>query len=110
MRFETGPKHDLVLCDVCDSPHMLHIRAVRVNQLGNTVSIGPAGIEHFDDTAKTSARGSIVEIDFWCEAGHSFTAAFQFHKGQVLHEVRELAPLPGLGPNEFLWEGELPRE
>jgi hypothetical protein len=110
MKFDRGQDHDLVCCEVCDNPNGLHIRAVRVNRLGRTVSIGPVGIEQFDDTRKTHARGSIVEIDFWCESGnHPFTAVFEFHKGQVLHSVRDLPPLPSIGPEGYIDEGELPR-
>jgi hypothetical protein len=86
-----------VVCARCGDSNGLHLQAVRVNELGDVTAITPARIERYA-TSKDSdhARGSIVEIDFWCEfCQHPFQARFRFHKGQVLHEVRALPTLPG---------------
>ena len=86
-----------VECAICGEPNGLHIQAVRANELGTVTAITPARVEQYVTKKNPdNARGSIVEIDFYCEfGGHKFQARFRFHKGQVLHEVVPLADLPG---------------
>lgn len=100
--------YDTVCCEICGSDNGLHIRAVRVNQLGVVTSIIPNETQVYK--TKSDARGSIVEIDFWCEfGGHETQARFRFHKGQVIHdmvklpEIAEVIPSVGddLGPSEL---------
>jgi hypothetical protein len=112
MKFEPGNLHDLVCCEVCGDPNGLHMRVVRVNELGNVTAITPARIEQYKTKKNAWARGSIVEIDFWCECGgHQFTAKFQFHKGQVLHTTETHPPLPSFpGDKYVLADDELRRD
>ena len=39
-------------------------------------------------------RGVLITLRFWCEEGHSFTYALEFHKGQTYLERRTQVPAP----------------
>jgi len=112
MRFDNNLWADIacVRCETCNRADGLHLRATRTDLLGFVVSIGPAGIEQFDEREKNTARGSRVEIDFTCEFGnHPFTARFEFYKGTVQYRTIFPRPLPPLDVNGPDFDTELPR-
>jgi len=80
--------YQLVNCEVCGDANGLHILGVRVDQLGDLAYITSSGIQRYNKAQE--ARGSTVDIDFYCEfGGHMFTCRFEFHKGQVLVRTME---------------------
>jgi hypothetical protein len=103
VKFEREGQYELVCCEKCGNTYV-HMRAVRVNELGRVTAITPAAIEQYNTHKESRARGSIVEIDFWCEmCGSQSIARFEFYKGNVRHEMQVRPRLPGF-PEDEHWE------
>ena len=79
-----------LLCAVCGYDYV-HIERVDVDQ-------GDAGFVVADRTCvvlekkhdnKKWSNGSEARIFFWCESGHKFSLAFNFHKGMTYVSSRD---------------------
>jgi len=69
-----------LVCPQCGFNYV-HIRNAVVNAGGDVTAVTPHGTMRFPD--EPAGRGTLVQLDFWCEGGHKFKINFQFHKGQV---------------------------
>lgn len=77
-------KQEVLCCPVCGFDSV-HIGTVCVLQ-NNVATIVERCVDRVVEQ-KNGTRGSIVEIDFLCEAGHFFKQAFDFHKGTTTRRV-----------------------
>src|SRR3989304_5591618 len=89
-----------VLCPKCGASDV-HIERVDIDQGKNFCSIARDAAIQIEER-KPQARGSNIQIWFWCEDYHHFTLEFQFHKGVTFFQS---GILPDLDPEEAkeLW-------
>ncbi|MBX3433285.1 MAG: hypothetical protein KF847_08190 [Pirellulales bacterium] len=80
----------LVACDLGDAPGLccpvcgmtyVHPEQVAVEQgtTRTTVRCERTQVE----PSERGRRGSLIQLDFWCERGHRFRYCLEFHKGQL---------------------------
>jgi hypothetical protein len=75
-----SPYEGMVLCPVCKFEYTHPVR-VEADQGGEVVEVshdGPGFLRR-----ESSARGTVIHIDFYCEQLHEFRVSFQFHKGET---------------------------
>ena len=83
-----------LLCPICGGTY---VRPV-------TITCTPPGADrgelvvnsngiHLDPAVQPQGRGVFVALRFWCERGHAFTYALQFHKGETLVGKTTEAPV-----------------
>jgi hypothetical protein len=89
-------------CPTCDTPlDNVHLGGLRVDQDGDRVLVRRGEVAT-DIWPPGRLRGSRVVLALWCEAGHRFALAFQFHKGSTFVQTWD-------GP-DFNPEEEYPEE
>lgn len=87
----------VVACDLGDAPGLccplcgmtyVHPEQVIVEQ-GKTRTIVRCERTRVEASGRGAAqsRGSLIQLDFWCESGHRFRYGLEFHKGQVFCEL-----------------------
>ena len=67
--------------ECCDND-FVHIGPVSVRQKEYETIVGPRGARVVAND-ETPGRGSVVTIEFACEAGHRFDVEYRFNKGQA---------------------------
>ena len=89
----SGPIGQNIRCPSCDPSNPMnvcvHPAAVFVDRGGQTTLIRRDGVLE-EALPKTEARGVVIEIRCFCETGHTFTLALQFHKGRTYVRVADL--------------------
>jgi len=92
-----------VRCPFCDDD-CVDIEAVKVNRGGEITEITHHGTEM--KAGKPAGRGSLIEIGFWCESGHTWLHSLYFCKGNTSQD-NELLYTVHDGPvgclNNELW-------
>jgi hypothetical protein len=83
---------DVMLCPVCDHPYT-HLVSCTVDQLGEVTTVRGTGTR-MHVLPSSPYRGSRIEIEAYCEAGHRFAIVLRFHKGNVLVTTTELQDCP----------------
>ena len=94
-----------VHCPTCGAgtvDNLCHIELVQVRQGESITTISREKAAMVERSDKPGARGSRVGITLWCENGHRFEVAFQFHKGTTFVEVHQLED-PDLDTVQELW-------
>ena len=102
-RFVLGSdgQHDRLCCPVCACPYV-HPAEVVVEQ-GQTRTVVSNESTQVSATDRfLHARGSLITLDFWCEFGHSFQYALEFHKGELQLRL-DTKPLPNPDSPGQLW-------
>ena len=74
-------------CPYCNFDYV-HLEALELNRGGQITAIDHTGTTM--RAGEASGRGARVALTFWCESGHRWLVVFQFHKGQVFIEKKEL--------------------
>jgi hypothetical protein len=83
---------DVMRCPVCEYQYT-HLVSCTVDQLGEVTTVRGTGTTRHTRPS-TPYRGSRIEIEAYCEAGHRFAIALRFHKGSVLVTTTELEDCP----------------
>lgn len=93
--------YDALCCPVCACP-FVHPAEVVVEQGRTRTAVSNESTQVSATDRFLHARGSLITLDFWCEYGHSFQYALEFHKGQ-LHLRLDTKPLPNPNSPRQLW-------
>jgi len=94
-------QHDRMCCPVCACPYV-HPAEVTVEQGQTRTVVSDESTQVSATDRFLHARGSLITLDFWCEYGHSFQYALEFHKGHM-HLKLATEPLDVSKPLDQLW-------
>ena len=84
----------ILLCPICGGTyvHPVAVACHPAGSPGGEVVVRANGVYLNPSNGIPGERGVRITLQFWCEEGHAFTYAFQFHKGQTFLEQRSQIP------------------